>query len=292
MPITPDEMNRVIYSKYLIERAKAHQAQGSELGSAQAILTAHDGAEMLMRVVYDHLKIDPPFQFMKFWELLDKHRHVEPPFKAAMNGLNNQRNEFKHGGRLPHSKNVAALLPQVVAFCEEIAHLYLAIDYKGASLAALIENVEAKKHLEAAEIAHASSDTQEAFKSLRLAFVELLGTIRKNAGNLPSRIAWRPPRIRSGRSELDNQIESFVRSLGFESIVQQLNYVSETLGMVILGIDVTLLRQFDRKAPTLFRTGLTKKENHFTWPTPVEKLTNDDFDFCYSFVIDVGLRQI
>lgn len=168
MPITPDEMNRVTYSKYLIERTKAHQAHGTELGSAQAILAAHDGAEMLMRVVYDHLKIDPPFQFMKFWDLLEKHPSGRPPFNSAMKGLNTQRNEFKHGGRLPHSKNVAALLPQVVAFCEEIAHLYLDIDYKSTSLAALIENVDAKKHLEAAEMAHASSNTQEAFQSLRL----------------------------------------------------------------------------------------------------------------------------
>ncbi len=46
--MTADLIKRLIYSKYLLKRAKALQQTGNELSSAEAVLTAHDGAEMLL----------------------------------------------------------------------------------------------------------------------------------------------------------------------------------------------------------------------------------------------------
>jgi hypothetical protein len=168
MAITQEQMNRVIYSKYLLERAKARQSEGNELASAEAIVLAHDSAEMLMRVAYDHLGIAQPYPFMDFWKLVEKKTKQPVPLKSQMDGLNKQRIEFKHGGRLPNPKTVAALLPNVEAFCEEISQLYLdKLGYRSASLAALIQNSDAKKYMEAADIAQGKGDIPQALTELR-----------------------------------------------------------------------------------------------------------------------------
>ena len=41
-PLTPEELNRVVYSKYFLQRANSLAAEGHELALAGAVLIAHD----------------------------------------------------------------------------------------------------------------------------------------------------------------------------------------------------------------------------------------------------------
>jgi hypothetical protein len=50
MSIAPDLLKPLTYSRYLLNKAHSLQAAGSELASADAVLAAHDAAEILMRV--------------------------------------------------------------------------------------------------------------------------------------------------------------------------------------------------------------------------------------------------
>ena len=65
--VAPDLIRRITYSKYLLRRATFLQREGNELATAEALLFAHDGAEMLMRVVTDFwlctgIRRDPHFR--------------------------------------------------------------------------------------------------------------------------------------------------------------------------------------------------------------------------------------
>jgi hypothetical protein len=57
--LSPDLLKRVIYSKYIMQRAQNLEAEEHDLALAGAILAAHDAVEMLMRVVTDKLNIHP-----------------------------------------------------------------------------------------------------------------------------------------------------------------------------------------------------------------------------------------
>jgi hypothetical protein len=133
--LIPDLIRRVTYSKYLLRRATSLQREANELATAEAVLVAHDGAEMLMRVVVDFLGAKVPDRFMLFWQNVTEKTSIQPPHKAAMDRLNDLRVGFKHKGNLPNRSVADNLLPVVTAFCYEIASLYLKLDYETVSLA-------------------------------------------------------------------------------------------------------------------------------------------------------------
>src|SRR5579862_1227532 len=135
--LTPETTKRVIYSKYLMKRAMALQAEANELALAESVLVAHDSVEMLMRVVGDALKIQLSNDFMAFWHAVKMAKGKEPPRKAAIDRLNHERVGFKHKGIPPNPATVGDLLRNALAFCEEIASEYLNVDYESVSLADL-----------------------------------------------------------------------------------------------------------------------------------------------------------
>jgi hypothetical protein len=115
--LLPDQVRRLIYSRYLLARAGTLQGDGGELASAEALLAVHDSAEILMRVVTDHLGARPAHDFMDFWKNVKDSGHPEPPYRGAMDRVNNLRVGFKHKGNLPHPGVVRDLMPSVTAFC-------------------------------------------------------------------------------------------------------------------------------------------------------------------------------
>ena len=64
LSIKPDLLKHVTYSKYLMGRAYDLWRQGGDLNAAQAVLFAHDSAEILMRVIADHKHVRLPDGFM------------------------------------------------------------------------------------------------------------------------------------------------------------------------------------------------------------------------------------
>src|SRR5579859_5247772 len=123
--LIPELTKRVIYSKYLMKRAMAVQAEENELALAESILVVHDSVEMLMRVVGDKLRIQLSNDFMGFWHAVKVAKGKQPPRKAAIDRLNHERVGFKHKGLPPNPATVSDLLRNALAFCEEISREYL-----------------------------------------------------------------------------------------------------------------------------------------------------------------------
>ena len=231
MSVDPDILKRATYSKYLLRRAKELHGQGHELNSAEAVLAAHDSAEMLMRVVADFLGAKPESEFMKFWQSVQDKTSTTPPHKGQMERFNKVRAEFKHRGIMPNVGVVSDLLPIVESFCKEIAQLFLSLDYDEISLADLIRNKEAREKLKDAEAARARNDLQTALTSLGLAFDALIAdaTARRKPSLLE--YEWSKPRAS------DHTVQQIIASLRLDKLSNGVEKVTDTVNMLLLGLD-------------------------------------------------------
>jgi hypothetical protein len=270
-------MKRVIYSKYLMERAKVLLAKNNELSSAEALLAAHDSVEMLMHVVTDHLKIVGFRDFMEFWKVVKNAIRKEPPRKEAMGRLNHARVGFKHMGILPNPSVVSDILRNAIAFCEEISQEHPDLEYESVSLADVIQVKEARDKIIEAEKHKADGNFGQAIASLSVAFDALLDDAQaRYESALVGRIEY------PGRGiVLDREAKNAI------SKVQKL---AETVDMLILGVDVGKLRRFDQLTP--IRQHAYSGDVMLIWTRDHTRLTIEDFDFCHAYVIDFGLSIV
>lgn len=283
MSLPTDLVKRLTYSKYLFERAVGLQGNASDVSSAQAVLTLHDAAEMLMRVVTDHLGIAPSFSFMDFWSRVTEKGHPTPPHKGALDRLNQLRVGFKHKGNLPNPKVVADLLPQVGDFCVETVQKCLSLDFDTISLADLIPNEEAKSRVKEAEQAFADGDIPTAVLSLGSAFDALYSQAQKQSQDA---LIEKDMTVRF-YSEARNA--SLDKELGVRDLRRQLNAVTDTLNILLLGIEPKNLRRFSTLTPNRWETA--DRKLHYGWRRSPSELDAESYRFCLGFVIDFGLRM-
>jgi Rad3-related DNA helicase len=275
-PLTAEEMNRVIYSKYLLGRAKALAAEGHEMALAGAVLGTHDASEMLMRVVSDVLNVKWN-QFGEFWSNIESKGLPRPSRFGPMDQLNSERTAFKHKGILPNPAKVPSRLLEASAFCEEIAKDYLGLDYQSVTLADLIQNSGARTKLKDAEAAAARGDFAAAVTDCGNAFDILFAEARQKhkaalVGDIP----------------IDNR--DFVKSPATESMKSKIQKIGQTVDALILGIDPSRLRKFSETTPIRQRTGYG--DVTVIWTRDDSKITKSDFDFCHSFVIASALQLL
>src|SRR5690242_6183976 len=107
VPLPVDYVRRLVYAKYLLRRGGELLRHRTLLATAEALLALHDGAEMLMRVVGDHLRVKQFHNFMEFWPRVKDVTGAEPAHRAAMDRLNDARNSFKHKG-IPPDRTVVS----------------------------------------------------------------------------------------------------------------------------------------------------------------------------------------
>jgi hypothetical protein len=277
MALTPELLKRIMYSKYLLQRAQALSAEGHELALGASILTAHDAVEMVMKVVTDTLNVQWAHDFKKFWSLVEQKTSTLPPRLGAMDQLNDDRNGFKHKGILPNPANVSDRLRNSFTFCEEISQQYLNVDYQSLSLADLIQNIAARTKIKEAESAKESGNLATAITTLGLAFDDLLSEGRKKHGEA---LVGHIPVL--GRD--------FVQTVASESLKSKLHKVAETVDSLILGIDLAKLRRFSEITP--IRQHSVSGQVFVTWIRDSNGLTVEDFNFCRTFVIDFGLQLL
>jgi hypothetical protein len=281
MSLSPDLLKRLTYSKYLLRRAKELRGHGDELSSAEAVLAAHDSAEMLMRVITDFLGTKSEQEFMKFWQSVQDKTGTVPPHKGQMERFNKVRTEFKHRGILPNVGVVSDLLPIVESFCKEVAQLFLNLDYDEISLADLIRNNEVREKLKEAESAKARNDVQAALTSLGLAFDALIaGATAKHRPSLLE-YHWSKPHV------TNHEAQQILASLKLDKISEGVDKVTDTVNMLLLGLDPLKFRQFTQVTP--IRQHSWSGEVTIIW-TRDPTCKTEDYEEAYQFVLDSGLR--
>jgi len=286
MPTLPaDLIKRATFSKYFMRRAKELHKQNQILASAEAVLAAHDSAEMLMRVVTDFVGAKPEHEFMKFWESIKQKTGTEPPEKGQLDRFNRVRAELKHRGIVPDIGVVGDLLPIVEMFCRSIAKDLLNLDYDAISLADLVGDSEARSKIKEAETAFASGDVAKALRALALSFAIILNQAesRHSAALLRFRSGtWQRPRL--GNSDADRILDA----LKLEVIAEGVADVTEVVNLTLLGIDPTRYASFHELTPRCGRDGSGKY--YLTDTRDYTKLGSGAYETCYQFVLDVGLK--
>ena len=282
----PDLVKRLVYSKYLFNRARLLQQQGNELASAEAVLTAHDSVEILMRVVTDYLDTNPAREFMKFWNVIKEKKGTEPPHKNAMGRLNNLRVGYKHMGNLPNPSVVTDLMPSVAAFCADVTAQYLGHDYATVSLADLVQNAAAREKVKEAEVAKRAGNIKDAILALRMAFDTLHNEARsRHKSILIQDIVFAT--ILAPR--LDPIFEPLVKTLKLDKLLFNVHQLVETMNGILLGIEPARFRRFSEITPMRWHMPFVTTAI-YSWRTKNPELVPEDFDFCHQFVIDFALR--
>lgn len=273
--LSADALKRITYSRYLLSRAKSHYREGDSLSGAETVLALHDAAEILMRVITDHLNVHPRYGFMEFWTKVEAAGQPLPPNKGSFDRLNALRVGFKHKGNLPNASLVADFIPIVEEFCREVSQQYLSVDYASVGLVDLIENGKARELIRKAEAHRRDEEWEECMCRLSDAMAELyketevkLGT--SGVSNL------RMPLLRGDAGELMNEVIKAIRGLRFE------------LQMVQLGISGTRRRKFNSMMPGRSES-MSGRVQYQQWGGRKE-ICDDDAGYCIQYVIDFGLR--
>lgn len=278
MPVSPDLRKRLLYTKYLLFRAKREQAERNDLGVAVSLLLMHDASELIMLAVADHLQLGSKWSFMEFWEKVKQSGRKEPGHRIPMEQLNGLRVGLKHKGTLPHVQTVRDLMPRVDAFCEEVTKDLLDLDFAELSLADLVANDDVRSTLREAEQALANGDKNDAFLKVRLAFDKLHRSISANVALIeePDSISIPSGAVSHG---MKSSVERFQKTV-LESV--------QTLNVMMLGIDPVRYRFFIAETPHVSWTasGLYQSvtlRDHSDAP-------NEVFHTCFEFVVEVALN--
>jgi hypothetical protein len=240
--LTPDFVKRLTYAKYLLQRANSLLQSGTDLDCAAAVLAAHDGSEMLMRVVTDAVKAPAPDRFYEFWKHVETATKLVPPHKAAMERLNSLRNGFKHNGNLPNTSVVRELMPTVAAFCNEIASIFMKVDLESISLADLVTNESARDKIKDAEASFLVGNRKEEFTALGIAYDVLHDEAHRKLGFAVEREFAKKPW--GFPPEIKHAVERVL-----EDIQKPQQRLADVVNIMALGIQPHLLRRFERLTP-------------------------------------------
>lgn len=270
MALQADSGKRLLYAKYLLERAKLAQHERADLGFAVSLLLMHDATEMVMLSVLDELNLMPKGQqtpqFTEFWsavERYDKEHGLsrEAPSRQGMSAMNRARVALKHHGILPKPDTARDFLPRVEVFCEEISRIYLNVEFAALSLADLVSNIGVKNLLKQAQREFTSGEKSTALSNLKLAFIKL------------------------ERSVGLGQVRSYSDE---DKVVQAVKALGHTVDMLTMGIDPIRYRFFQANTPVVL---VMMDGSHKTAPARtydnVSKLT---FETLVQFVVESALR--
>jgi hypothetical protein len=284
MALPADYIRRAVYAKYLLRRATELLGHRTLLSNAEALLALHDGAEMLMRVVGDQLRVKPFYAFMEFWPRVKDVIGAEPPHRAAMDRLNDTRNSFKHKGIPPDRSVVTGFVTLVDEFLTEISTQHLQVDSFKLSMALLISNDKARACVEESERLFYSGSRRDAMNQLAFAFDELYSSARDDAKD----VLLTTPRLSlpHGRTSEERSIIDFAKDF-FTSHEE----LTDAVNMQMLGIDPVAIVYFKRSTPGVVRFASGRVE--INWPRRGVPPVDDEPTYlrCRDFVIEFSLRN-
>src|SRR6185312_11673579 len=276
--VTHDIRKRLLYSKYLLSRAKNTQAEGSELAVAVSLPMLHDAVELLLYSVTDHIGIGSSWNFMDFWGKVKQSGRAEPGHKIPLGQLNDLRVGFKHKWTLPHSQTVLDLMPRVEAFCEETARDLLDCDFQKLSLADLISDSDVRQTLSEAEQELSKGDRAKAFLNVRLAFDKLHRLITNDVA-----LVRKPHGIEMPNNLLPSKTVTGIKNL--QGVVFNL---VDVVNRLMIGIDPVRYRFLMSNTPAVSWTMAGTYQA--LYPHDYSNVSDEVFNKCFGFVVDVALN--
>ena len=150
-------LDRLVVAKYIFLRGVEELGGASELAAGLALLHFQDSAEMVLRIIAEHLGVSmkPTVAFNQIIDSIDEKATElgrDPvPRRSALNQLNNARVSFKHYGNRPNSSDVQKFRDDLETFFATACREYLDLSFETVSLADLITYRRAANWLHKAE---------------------------------------------------------------------------------------------------------------------------------------------
>lgn len=276
----PDIHRKIVYAKYVLERAFGIQREADDASLSVSLLLMHDAAELLMLAIVDHLQVpvNKRREFMDFWTEVKPPDYPLPPDRLAMESMNKMRVQLKHNGNLPNAREVRSLLPRVRGFFENVLKTYCDLDYAEVSLLDLVENQQVKDHVLNARQKFADSDKIGAMVELQFALHYLENPTGKRLPKL-----YAPPKPSVSSEMMMNGWGRYLQQLH-----EFLNQCASRTNALMFGIDPIRYTRFMSLGPSVQWT-YSGAPIVQAW-SDYQDLSVEEFEGQISFLIDYALK--
>lgn len=269
-------LRRLILAKTFLLGAKASLERSFDENSlALATVQLHDAADNLLGAVVTYKNGNARNDLRQTYDEVVG-LGVALTHNDQIKALNTHRNNIKHQGIIPNSKDLAALLPAITNFCETTCKTVFSLKLSEVSRVELIDDKNAKSELNAIKSLIDSKNYKQAMTDC--------ATVLFNRFINEHLAVWR----------LSSLTDVVVKShTNYEATFP--NGVANDLhvNLMEIGIDPYLYHRFGNLTPQVGRdmktTKLVYKFDGHVWHE--DNWTEENALFCYNFVIDSLISQ-
>jgi hypothetical protein len=164
-------IKRLTLSRHLFELAMRSARQEQEVADSATVNLLQDAIEIFFLAAFDFLDVVIAHR-TDFPQYLDKlgEKIGDLPFRRRLLEINRVRVHSKHEGIPPNRKEVIGYVADARKFLEETCQKAMGVDFWTISLIALLDDGEAKVHLQSAEQALETADYVRCLVDCRKAF--------------------------------------------------------------------------------------------------------------------------
>ena len=146
-------VDRLVCAKYIFESGADVLDRGTPYAAGVAVLAFQDAAEMVLRVIAEHLhaQIKENTAFNQILDEIDKVSPGKLTHRTALNQLNKARVNFKHLALAPRDEDVVKFRRDLDGFFASATNAYLGLDFSSLSLSSLISHRRTRNWLQRAE---------------------------------------------------------------------------------------------------------------------------------------------
>lgn len=293
--VEPKLIDRLVCSKYLMQRGKEVLDSESNFSAGLAVLNFQDAVELALRVIAEHHNVSLK-ENEAFNNIIDKiDKKViglglnKVSNRVSLNQLNKTRVNFKHYAIRPESEDIKGLVKDVETFLINDINHYLGLDYSRLSLISLVKHIRSKNWLLRAEEYLEKEYYLESSACSRIAF-----EITKKYN--PYRSLWVDRTFDGIEHKLKRSRDSRRDLIELARLAdKEVKNIKDHIDILFEGIDPYSYKKFIIHTPevslsmvnTIIRPDFDKEGKINKWYR--EQLPNNDFslaNFCLRFALD------
>lgn len=281
-------IDKVVYAKYLYQKAISELSVGTDLSASVAINLIHDAIEMIVIAVEDKLNIyKKEYNFkQRLKNIKNKKSLKQLPLEKQVEGINSARRSFKHDAQLQSVKNIKVLSIYAFDFMNQVSDELLGLDFENISLATLIIDKKVKGFIKESEKFITEKKYYNSITSSAKAYSTFFFQINDKE---PKRQFFKnSDKWGWGNSEL----RDIVGDIQADNINNSFSELYHFAFLSMLDIDVQKYTKFDFLRPNIGTNYYGDfKINHVRSEENNKDNSFENAQFCIDFVLDVILKS-
>jgi hypothetical protein len=223
--------------------------------------------------------------FMEYWEVFKDEFQVELPQAESMRRLNKSRVDLKHHGILPSRLDIEGFRASASNFLKESTPLIFSVEFDSLSLVDLVGSEEVRATLREAKKKFDAGQTEDASEKIALALVQAINDYENKKKSEFGSSPFFFGEDMTFESSFARDIADLYRFA--EKVSRSLQAIQSAMKMLSLGIDYRRYSRFRLLTPAVRQA--SDGTYHF-YSTRTSKMTHEEFDFCFDFVVSSVLR--